>query len=90
VINRFYRKIAHTDRNEVWIRVMALEIVAKKLECAVRFEEWYFNLNSLEWSIVVRVWTDNPTPFKEILDGTSQYVYSIIREDNERFLRERG
>jgi hypothetical protein len=88
--NRFYRQIKHTNRDEVWIRVMAIENLAKELDCPISVEEWYFNLNTLEWSVVVRVWATEPTPFKALLDKTSKEIYNIIREDNERYLRERG
>jgi hypothetical protein len=85
-----YRKVVDTNYGDLQARVLAFEALAVHLGHEYRIEPAFMHLETLEWSRVVAVKTENVLPFKELLECSISEVYEFIRKSNECYLEKTG
>lgn len=91
-----YREIKYAELGTLQAYVMAFEDLAHQLEIEYEVEPLFMNLNTCEWSRVVRVSAGTQqelSPFRELLDSSEREIYEYLNKANDRDAikrRERG
>jgi hypothetical protein len=85
-----YREIEHDDRQLVALRVFVARSLAKELGVEFAQDPLVFHGDKWTWGITVRINTDNPIPFKEILERSEQELVGYLESKNEQWLADTG
>lgn len=85
-----YREIRSTDRQSLAVSVYAAMALAKETGTKICVGDYNFRLDEFSWWVVVRVYTVNPHPFKELLDKPESDQIAYLNEMNERWLKQTG
>jgi len=74
----------------VALRVFCARAMAKELSIEFVQEPLFFHGDTWTWSITVKVNTDNPLPFKEILERSEQELIAYLESKNEQWYADTG
>lgn len=85
-----YREIKNTDRQSLAVAVYAALALAKETGTKICVGDYNFRLDEFYWWVVVKVYTVNPLPFKELLDKPESEQIAYLNEMNERWLKQTG